>query len=111
MDDLFRATLRGAAGRVFVALWGGLALVDLGRPTGSVVSGALVLALVAACGVHQSWPAAAAIATTGWLVIDGFVQHQYGELGFGPESWAVFALVLSTVLAVAARTTTGPDPR
>ena len=111
MDDLFLATMKGAAGRVFVALWGGLAVVGLARPGGSLVSGGLVLALVAACGVHQSWPAAAASATTGWLVIDGFVQHQYGELGFGADSWRVLALVLATVLAVAARTTPGQARR
>ncbi|RNM16257.1 hypothetical protein [Nocardioides pocheonensis] len=102
--DLLEATRRGPAGRLFVALWGGLAVVDVSRPAGALLSGGLVLVLVAACGVHQTWWSAASIATTGWLVVNGFVQHRYGELGFGASSWALFALALAVVLAVAART-------
>jgi len=89
-----------------VALWGGLAVVDLTRPGGSeVVTGIAVVALVGLCGVGQGPVAAAAIATTGWLVINGFVQHRYGELGFGAGSWWLLATLLVVVLTIASRTT------
>ena len=105
-QTLFRAPGRSLAGRLFLALWGGLALVDLSRPTGSrVVAGALVVILVACCGVGQPVPAAAAIAVTGWLVVDGFVQHEYGQLGFGHTSWAVLAAMAVTAVGVSVRTT------
>jgi hypothetical protein len=103
-NDLFRTTRRSPAGRVFVALWGGLAVVDVSRPGGGLLAGALVLVLTAACAAGQSLLPATAVAGTGWLVIDGFVQHQYGELGFGPASWWLLALVLTAALAVASRT-------
>lgn len=103
--DLFRATGRSPAGRLFIALWGGLAIVDLSRPGGALLAGSLVFALVAACATGQSWLAAGAIAGTGWLVVNGFVEHRYGELGFGPTSWFLLAVVLIVTLTVAARTT------
>jgi hypothetical protein len=96
---------------VFVALWGGLALVDLTRAGGALLSGGLVLVLVAGCCVHQSCWSALSIGTTGWLVMNGFVQHQYGELGFGASSWGLLALVLAAVLGVAVRTTHAVDRR
>jgi hypothetical protein len=104
--DLLRATRHGVGGRLFVALWGGLAVVDLTRPgAGEVVSGIAVVALVGLCGIGQSPAAAAAIAATGWLVINGFVQHRYGELGFGAASWWLLVTVLVVVLTVSSRTT------
>ena len=109
--DLFKTTRNSPSGRVFVALWGGLALVDVGRPGGGLLTGTLVVALTAACAVGQALVPAAAVAVTGWLVIDGFVQHRYGELGFAPASWWLLALVLAAVLAVAARTARRTDRR
>lgn len=109
--DLLRLARRSPAGRLFIALWGGLAVVDLARPTGGLIAGGLVVALVAGCGVGQSRPAAAAIATTGWLVINGFVQHRYGALGFGPASWWLLALVLAVALVVSGRTGRPSDAR
>src|SRR4051794_1276197 len=104
--SLPRTVGRSLAGRLFLALWGGLALVDLSRPSGShVLAIALVLLLVACCGVGQPLAGAAAIAATGWLVVDGFVQHEYGELGFGNASWAVLAVMVAATLAVSSRTT------
>jgi hypothetical protein len=109
--DLHRFVCGSLAGRLFIALWGGLAVVDVSRPTGRLLTGALVVVLVAICGVGQSRPGAAVIATTGWLVINGFVQHRYGELGLGAASWALLGLVLAVVLVVAAGTAPGVDAR
>jgi hypothetical protein len=103
---LLGMTARSVPGRLFVALWGGLALVDVALPAGGGhVAGALVVVLVAACEVGQPVLGAAAIAATGWLVINGFVLHRYGELGFGAASWWVLVLVLSIGLGVAIGTT------
>ena len=99
---------RSPGGRLFIALWGGLAVVDLTRPTSRWLAGVLIVVLVACCGIGQSIPAACAIAGTGWLVINGFVQHQYGELGFGRTSWWTLAVVLAVVLAVEVRAEAGP---
>jgi hypothetical protein len=89
---------------MFFALWGGLAVIDLTRPAGGMVAGAAVVMLVAGCGVGLQPMAAAIIAGIGWLLLNGFVQHQYGELGFGSTSWALLALVLVVGLAVSLRT-------
>lgn len=87
---------------MFVALWGGLALVDLaGRAVDGLVAGLLVVALVAICDVRQPLLAAASISATGWLVINGFVLHPYGELGFGTASWWALAGVLTVGIGVA----------
>jgi hypothetical protein len=104
---LLRATGRSLAGRLFVALWGGLLVVDLARPAGGLLTGALIVLLVACCGIGQSLPAATCLAGTGWLVINGFVEHEYGELGFGTTSWWLLGAVLVVVLTVALRTETG----
>jgi hypothetical protein len=104
---LLRATGRSPGGRLFVALWGGLVVVDVTRPAGALLTTGLVVGLVACCGIGQSIPAATAIAGTGWLVINGFVQHQYGELGFGSTSWWLLGVVLVVVLIVALRTEAG----
>ena len=112
MDPVLLHTAHGPGGRLFVALWGGLAVVDLTRPSGSeVLSGLAVLGLVGLCGVGQTKVAATTIAATGWLVINGFVEHRYGELGFGTTSWAALATVLVVVLAVASRTAPGRSAR
>jgi hypothetical protein len=107
-QTLLRTTGNSLSGRLFLTLWGGLATVDVARPTGSsLLTGALVIVLAGCCAIGQSVPAAAAIATTGWLVLDGFVQHRYGELGFAPSSWWLLAAVLAVVLTVAVRTEAG----
>jgi hypothetical protein len=106
--DLLRATRHSVGGRLFVALWGGLALVDLLRPTaGTFASGVIVAVLVVGCGIGQPRAAALAIAGTGWLVINGFVLHRYGVLGLGPSSWWPLGVLLVLVLAVSWRTSGG----
>jgi hypothetical protein len=103
--DLLGVTARSLGGRMFVALWGGLALVDIaGRAIDGLLAGLLVVGLVAACEVRQPPLAAASIAATGWLVIDGFVLHRYGELDFGAASWSVLAGVLLVGAGVAVGT-------
>jgi hypothetical protein len=109
--DLFQTMRHRPAGRVFVTLWGGLAVVDVSRSSGGMLAGTLVVVLTAACAVGQAPLPAAAVAVTGWLVLDGFVQHRYGELGFAPTSWALLALVLVAVLGVAVRTGRRADRR
>jgi len=109
-QQLLRVTWHSLAGRMFVALWGGLGAVDVVRPAGVAAAAAVVLALVAACGVGQSAVGATALAVMGWLVIDGFVLHRYGELGFGASSWWALLLALLVVLAVA-RGTARPAAR
>jgi hypothetical protein len=104
---LLRTTGRSLGGRLFIALWGGLVVVDLTRGAGGPLTGVLVVLLVGCCAIGQSIPSAASIAATGWLVINGFVQHQYGELGFGATSWWLLAAVLLVVLTVALRTDAG----
>jgi hypothetical protein len=102
---LTHATVHSLGGRLFVTLWGGLALVDLARPAGGgLMAGGLVVGLVAVCGVGLSVLAAAAVSGTGWLVLNGFVLHQYGELGFGATSWGLLAAVLVVGIVVAVRT-------
>jgi hypothetical protein len=72
-----------------------------------LVTGGLIVGLVACCGIGQSISAATAIAGTVWLVINGFVEHHYCELGFSRASWWLLATVLVVVLAVALRTEAG----
>jgi hypothetical protein len=100
--DLLAMTARTLGGRLFVALWGSLAAVDVaGRAFGGLVAAIAVVALVAVCDVRQSVVAAATIAGTGWLVINGFVLHRYGELGFGTSSWWSLVGVLAVGVGVA----------
>jgi hypothetical protein len=101
---LTHATVHSLGGRLFVTLWGSLALVDLARPAGGLMAGGLVVGLVAVCGVGLSVLAASAVSGTGWLVLNGFVLHRYGELGFGATSWGLLVAVLVVGLVVAVRT-------
>jgi hypothetical protein len=70
--------------RVGVVLWGGLALVDVGRmthaPSYAALGAIAVLVTVSSVGMRTSTALAAAL--VGWLVIDGFVVHSVGVLGF-----------------------------
>ena len=110
--DLFAVTAHSVGGRMFVALWGSLAVVDVaGRALDGLVAGLVVVALVALCDVHQRPLAAASIAATGWLVLNGFVLHASGELGFGGASWASLVGVLVVGVGVALCTTPPAAPR
>ena len=110
-DSVATVVRQGLGGRLFVALWGGLALVLVSRAVGltSWESTAAVILLVGACSLGQGAAAAIAIAVTGWLVVDGFVQHRYGVLGFDTHLFLVLlaaiglALTISTVTRKADR--------
>lgn len=105
--DLLAMTARTLGGRLFVALWGSIAVVDVaGHAFGGLLAACAVVALVAACDVRQTVLAAAAIAGTGWLVLNGFVLHEDGELAFGSTSWWLLAVVL--VVGVGVALCTGP---
>ena len=88
--------------RVGVVLWGGLALVDVGRlaHAPSYVELGAVALLVTAASVGVRTHVAAASALVGWLVVDGFVDHRYGVLGWdGLHDVLRLALVLTLALA------------
>jgi len=70
--------------RVGIVLWGGLALVDAGRLTHApsyAELGAVAL-LVTTSSVGMRATTALAAALVGWLVVNGFVVHNVGVLGF-----------------------------
>ena len=85
---------------MFLALWGGIALVLGCRAIGLdawLTTGA-VIALIGACSLGQRALASVAVAVTGWLVVDGFVEHRYGQLGF--DSRTLWLLIAAVALAL-----------
>lgn len=87
------------SGRLLVVLWGGLLVVDVGTrlPVAPLWTGVGLVLLVALCSIGLSERAALAVAGVGWLLVDGFVTHQLGQLGYsgaGDLGWLV-ALVLA----------------
>jgi hypothetical protein len=85
-----------------MALWGGLALVDVGRLVGAspLVQVAAITALVAGCSYGVGNVAAVSVAGIGWLVVNGFVVHRLGQLGFvGTGDVVRAALLLGVALA------------
>jgi hypothetical protein len=84
-DDVARIPWAELGGvRVGLVLWGGLALVDVGRVTHSpsyTVLGAIAV-LVTASSIGMPIPTAVVAAAVGWLVVNGFVVHSVGVLGF-----------------------------
>lgn len=94
-----------ASVRMAVVLWGGLVLVDLCRlaHAPSYLDLALVALLVAAASIRMRAGTAVAAALVGWLLVDGFVEHRYGSLGYdGLPDLARLALLLA-VAVVATR--------
>jgi hypothetical protein len=83
--DVARVPWSELAGvRVGIVLWGGLFLVDVGRVTHApsyAELGAIAL-LVTASSVGMRAYTALAAAGVGWLVLNGFVVHDFGVLGF-----------------------------
>ena len=94
----------GLAGiRLGAVLWGGLAVVDVARVTGApsyAVEGVLAM-LVTASSIGTRTSTALGAALIGWMIVNGFVVHQLGVLGFdGTPDLA--RLLLLVVLAMAA---------
>ena len=87
--------------RVGVVLWGGLAVLDAGRLAAAppyVELGAVAL-LVTAASIGMGATTGAAAAFVGWLLVDGFVEHRYGVLGFDAAR-DLGTLLLLTFLAL-----------
>jgi hypothetical protein len=72
------------------------------------VLGAVAL-LVTAASVGLATRAAVVLAAIGWLVVDGFVVHRYGVLGFDGAPDAVRLALLVVLATSAARS--GRPPR
>jgi hypothetical protein len=93
-----------ASVRVATVLWGGLALVDVARLTAApsyAVLGA-VARLVAASSVGMRTSTALSVALVGWLVVNGFVVHRLGVLGFdGTPDLARLSLLTGLALTAA----------
>jgi len=92
-----------AAGRLFVAYWGSLALVDLTRALPGAVAFAALLLLTVVCSRHQPWTAALAVAAETWLFEVGFVTHSYGALTPLHPRDVVALVVLGVAAAAVAR--------
>jgi len=105
-ESVATVVLHGVGGRMFVALWGGLAVVLVCRAIGFTAwqSGAAVVVLVGACSLGLPGRSAVLVAVTGWLVVDGFVAHRFGELGFSSRMVCVLIATLATAL-IASTTT------
>jgi hypothetical protein len=87
--------------RVGLVLWGGLALVDLGTLTHAPAYAELgaIAVLVTAASIGMRTPTAAAAALVGWLVVNGFVVHRLGVLGFdGTPDIARLALLAALAM-------------
>ncbi|MFL6107536.1 MAG: hypothetical protein ACJ72L_11275 [Marmoricola sp.] len=101
---LLPAVAHHVSGRLFVVLWGGMAAASIGLgPAGlrPALVLALVLALVGACALGLPLRHELAVAAVGWMVLDGFVAHSYGDLAFGRPDLALVLLVLLVVAPAA----------
>jgi len=97
-------TLELQATRLLVALWAGLALLDVVRLMGPapLVQLAAITALVACCSLGVSRAMSVNVAGIGWLLLNGFVVHRYGQLGFvGVGDVARAVLLLGVALTAA----------
>jgi hypothetical protein len=90
--------------RLAFALWGGLAVLDLARlvDAAPLLQLTLVAALVAACSRGVRRPTALCLAGIGWLLVNGFVVHRFGQLGFAGIGDLACALLLVGVALTAA---------
>jgi hypothetical protein len=89
--------------RPLIALWGGLAVIDVSRLAGLPPSMQVVAigALVAACSYGGRRLLALGVAVIGWLLLNGFVVHASGQLGFAGIGDVLRAVVLLVVALVA----------
>ncbi|HET7067341.1 MAG TPA: hypothetical protein VFI21_07045 [Nocardioides sp.] len=100
--------------RVGVVLWGGLAILDVARIAAApsyVELGAVGL-LVTAASIGMRPATGLVSAVVGWSLVDGFVEHRYGILGF--DFWrdlGVLALLISLALVATRATLATRAPR
>ena len=97
--------------RVGIVLWGGLAVLDVGRltriPSYAELGAVALLVTAASVGMRPLTGICAAV--VGWLLVDGFVEHRYGVLGYDvAHDTAVLTLLVGLALAT---TRTGRSPR
>ena len=90
--------------RPLLALWGGLAVLDTGRllDVTTPVQVVAVAAVVAGCARGVGRVLAVGVAAIGWLLLNGFVAHQLGQLGFVGTGDVVRAVLLGGVALVVA---------
>ena len=86
--------------RLFLALWGGMAVVVLTRPLPDQVLALAALVVVAAH--HQTMPVAVAAAAVVALVDNGFVVNSGGTLAWGSTTDVARSVALVVVGAVTA---------
>jgi hypothetical protein len=88
--------------RILWVLWGGLAVIDVGRFLGASapVLVSAVAVWIAGCCVHaDAWTALAAAAVA-WLLVDGFVVNELGTLRLvGPADAFRAAVLLAAAFA------------
>jgi len=93
--------------RVGLVLWGGLGVLDVGRlaaaPSYAELGAVALLVMAASVGMRTTTGICAAV--VGWLLVDGFVEHRYGVLGYDTARDTAL-LVLLVGLALAASGTT-----
>ena len=84
------------AWRLLIALWGGLGVLDLSRLVGAttLAQEAAVMVLVAACSHRVGRTVAVCVAAIGWLLVNGFVVHELGQLAFTGAGDVVRAVLL-----------------
>ena len=97
--------------RVCWMLWGGLAVIDVATLLGAppLARLAAVVVVAALCCRRAGRTVAVLVAGTAWLHVDGFVDHEYGQLGIDAPRELLQAALLLGVAALAARRT--PETR
>jgi hypothetical protein len=93
---------RLGAVRVGIVLWGGLLALDIGRVTAAPAYAELgaVAILVAAASLRTRRTTGLCAAVVGWLLVNGFVEHHDGVLGFDlTHDLAVLTLLTGLALA------------
>ena len=92
--------------RVGLVLWVGLAVTDVGRALGATeyaeLAAIAVLVTLSSVGTRPSTGLYAA--ATGWLVVDGFVEHRYGLIAYDVPRDTAILLLLAILALAAART-------
>ncbi|MCW2781644.1 MAG: hypothetical protein JWR35_2093 [Marmoricola sp.] len=101
--------------RVFLVFWGGLALVGLTDGLGATARVILMAALVAACCRRATRMTVLLVAGTAWLLVNGFVVNNYGQLHLVGGTDVVRLLLLVGVGLAASgewsrQVRTAPDP-